>query len=328
MHAHVDHRIAALARAQHGVAARHQLRSIGVTDRAISHRLAAGRLHRVHRGVFAVGHEALSWRGRCMAAVLAVGGDAVVDGRMAARLHGAARPSWRAARRMRTITVLTTRNVRASHAGIRIRRTRHLPDEDRACIDGIPVVAPARLLVSLAAVETVTVLCKLIDELAYRSAFDAAATERCMARLHARNGCGHARLQDALARYAHGEHGSDSEFEERGLAWVTSLGVPIPACNVYVTAGGERMRIDVAWESIQVAVEFDGVGHARPSRRRQDLRRRTALRDDGWYLLIMTRERFMDPDERARYGRRLARVIQRRLRAPSHARAGMDASRA
>jgi len=40
---------------------------------SISERARGGRLHRLHRGVYAVGHRAPSWHSRWMAAVLACG---------------------------------------------------------------------------------------------------------------------------------------------------------------------------------------------------------------------------------------------------------------
>ena len=48
--------------------------------------MRAGRLHRVHRGVYAVGHPGLSSEGRWMAAVLACGDGAVLSHRSAAEL--------------------------------------------------------------------------------------------------------------------------------------------------------------------------------------------------------------------------------------------------
>jgi len=52
----VDEQIAVLAAAQHGVVALTQLRAIGIRSGAIYHRVRCGRLHQLHRGVFAVGH--------------------------------------------------------------------------------------------------------------------------------------------------------------------------------------------------------------------------------------------------------------------------------
>jgi predicted transcriptional regulator of viral defense system len=47
-----DHASARLAARQHGVVSRAQLRALGLSDSAVSSRFGAGRLHRVHRGVY------------------------------------------------------------------------------------------------------------------------------------------------------------------------------------------------------------------------------------------------------------------------------------
>jgi hypothetical protein len=69
----------ALARAQHGVITRAQLLELGYSADAIRHRLETGRLHEVHRGVYAVGRAQLSQLGRWMAAVLAGGEGALLS---------------------------------------------------------------------------------------------------------------------------------------------------------------------------------------------------------------------------------------------------------
>jgi predicted transcriptional regulator of viral defense system len=83
-----DAALAALAARQHGVVAGWQLIQLGVGRGAIKHRVAVGRLHRVHRGVYAVGHSAIGAEGRLMAAVLACGTAAVLSHRSAAWLWG------------------------------------------------------------------------------------------------------------------------------------------------------------------------------------------------------------------------------------------------
>jgi predicted transcriptional regulator of viral defense system len=68
-----DRRVAAKSARQHGVISIGQLREAGLSDDAVMGRVRAGRLHRLHRGVYAVGHPGLS-RERCwMAAVMACG---------------------------------------------------------------------------------------------------------------------------------------------------------------------------------------------------------------------------------------------------------------
>jgi very-short-patch-repair endonuclease len=83
-----DRVIANIARRQHGVVSTTQVQRAGLGPNARSARVKAGRLHRLHRGVYAVGHTQLTFEGRCMAAVLALGEGAAVSHRSAAALWG------------------------------------------------------------------------------------------------------------------------------------------------------------------------------------------------------------------------------------------------
>src|SRR4051794_4617794 len=84
----VDARVAAIAARQHGVIGHQQLVALGLSRQSVYRRIAAGYLHRIHRGVYAVGHKRLTQRGRWMAAVLAGGEDAHLSHRSAAALWG------------------------------------------------------------------------------------------------------------------------------------------------------------------------------------------------------------------------------------------------
>lgn len=139
----LDAEVAELARRQHGVVARRQLHDLGIGRDAVDHRLRAGRLHRVHRGVYAVGHPLLTRHGPWMAAVLTVEG-AVLSRRAAAALWGI-RPSDR-------LEITVPRPVR-SRARIEIHRER-LPEDEVTHHEGIPVTTPARTLLDLAATMT------------------------------------------------------------------------------------------------------------------------------------------------------------------------------
>src|SRR5688572_9648969 len=85
---HADIIIATLAVRQHGVVAWWQLRAAGITRGQLDFRIVTGRLHRVFRGVYAVGHRALTVEGRRMAAVLALGPGAVLSHPSAAEHWG------------------------------------------------------------------------------------------------------------------------------------------------------------------------------------------------------------------------------------------------
>jgi predicted transcriptional regulator of viral defense system len=81
-------RAGVLADRQHGAISREQLRRLGFKDGAISHAVATGRLHRVFRGAYALGHQRIAERGRLMAATLACGTGAVISHRSAGALLG------------------------------------------------------------------------------------------------------------------------------------------------------------------------------------------------------------------------------------------------
>jgi predicted transcriptional regulator of viral defense system len=154
----LDARLAALAARQHGVVARRQLRALGLHDTAITERVATGRLHRVHRGVHAVGHSVLTPRGRWMAAVLAGGPGAVLS-------HAAAGALWDLRRSAATrIDISVPRSGRAKRDGLRVHRPRNLPPDETTTHDGIPVTTPARTILDLAATLQTRPLERLLDQ--------------------------------------------------------------------------------------------------------------------------------------------------------------------
>jgi hypothetical protein len=69
------------------VIARAQLLGLGLSPAAIDRRVRAGRLHAIHRGVYAVGHPRIDVTGRRWAAVLACGAGAVLS-------HASAGDAW------------------------------------------------------------------------------------------------------------------------------------------------------------------------------------------------------------------------------------------
>jgi len=115
--ASADLLIARIARVQHGIVTTGQLVEAGLATSAISKRVQSGRLHRIHQGVYAVGHTGLSQEARWMAAVLACGPGAVLS-------HGAAAVHWGLLRPLDGSVDVTvpTHNGRKRRRGIRIHR--------------------------------------------------------------------------------------------------------------------------------------------------------------------------------------------------------------
>src|SRR3954452_22552385 len=154
----MDGAIASLGARQHGVVSRGQLRELGLADSAIVYRIASGRLHRVHRGVFAVGHRLLTARGRWSAAVLACGPGAVLSHASAAALWEM-RPSAAV-----YVDVTIRRTGRRTRQGIRIHRPRTLPPSEVTTREGIPVTTAARTILDMAALLGPTRLNRLLDQ--------------------------------------------------------------------------------------------------------------------------------------------------------------------
>jgi hypothetical protein len=106
---------------------------------------AAGRLHRVHRGVYAVGHIGLTPEGRWLAAVKACGPVAALSHFSLAMLF----ELMPVEDRLPEVTVVHGR--RRAPEGVRVHRTRSLHPEDVWRHRGIPTTSPERLLLDLAA---------------------------------------------------------------------------------------------------------------------------------------------------------------------------------
>jgi hypothetical protein len=70
--------VIALVERQHGVISRAQLLSLGIPRTTIQEWRRHRRLHTLHRGVYAWGHTAVPWQGRCVAGLLAAGAGAAI----------------------------------------------------------------------------------------------------------------------------------------------------------------------------------------------------------------------------------------------------------
>lgn len=139
-----DRALARLAANQHGVVSLDQLRAIGISADAAKHRVRTGRLHGVHRGVYAVGYSRLSDEGKWKAAVLACGPGAALSHRSAAALWGL----LPVCRGLIDVTV-PSHGGRRKRAGIRLHRSTSLHPANTTLRRGIAVTTPARTLADL-----------------------------------------------------------------------------------------------------------------------------------------------------------------------------------
>jgi len=242
-----DARVRALAARQHGVVSVAQLRRLGLTTSMIETRVGRGTLIRLHRGVYAVGHRQLRREGHWLAAVLAVGPEAVLSHRTAAALHGIGSSG--------VAVDVSTEADRRNAKAVRVHGRRRLDPVDVEVVDGIPVTTLARTLVDLAGTVARDRLSKALNEAEVRRVLDIRAVEDALVRVRQRRG-GHAALRAALAEMAdHGPALTKSELEDHFLALVVvAHGLPRPRVNANLAG----MQIDALWPGPRVAVELDG----------------------------------------------------------------------
>src|SRR3954453_13706859 len=137
--------VARVAAGQWGVLSLDELFACGLSPSPVLTRVRNGRLHPVHRGVYAVGHAKVPLEGRFLAAVKACGRTAVLSHHSAATLWGFM--PWE--ERPPEVTVLGT--APQAHPGLRVHRTTRLDLDDTTRHHGIPLTTPARTLLDLAA---------------------------------------------------------------------------------------------------------------------------------------------------------------------------------
>jgi very-short-patch-repair endonuclease len=233
----IDARIAEVARRQYGLVTSRQLEMAGLARSAISYRVGRARLHRVQRGVYAVGHSGLSDAARWMAAVLAMGDGAALS-------HASAAAHWGLLRPLRgpVDVSVTTRGGRRARAGIRVHRRPGLEAVDLTCYKEIPVTTPARTVADL--------------------------TKAVPPRLARR-----ARRQAEMLGLSLDDPGSDrtrSDLERDFLRFCRLHGLPTPEVNIRVG----RWVVDFLWRPQHLVVETDFYGYHRGSVAFEDDRQR------------------------------------------------------
>jgi predicted transcriptional regulator of viral defense system len=302
----LDRLIVAIAARQHGVIALAQLLALGLSPRAVRDRVASGRLHRIHQGVYAVGRLDLPIKGHWMAAVLACGEGAVLSHRSAATLHGLINA------RGGKIDVAIPRQSSISRPGIRVRRSTCLVAADCVMVDRIPCTSVPATLLALAATAPRNVLESACNQAELEWALDMRAIEELLDRRGAHPGS--ARLRAVLEIDDLGLDRTKSKLEKRFVWLAKEMGLPAPTINEWISIPGEEMQCDFVWHGQRVIVEVDAwETHRTRKAFYNDPRRDQLLLLAGWSVVRVTsRDLDEDPD-------RVVRVVRTMLKQRSGA---------
>jgi very-short-patch-repair endonuclease len=295
----LDRRLSELARRQHGVIAHGQLVELGLGASAIGAWAKRGRLHRIHRGVYALRYPTLTRNGHFMAAVLACGEGAALSHFSAAVLWGMLGDGG--------ATVHVTAERRRRRPGLIVHEAA-LPPGERAEQAGIPVTTPARTLVDLADVAPRRTVERAIDEAEFLRLDCTGLKPR-----PGRRGSG--ALSSVLVVHRPGSSRTRSHLEERFLAICDHHHLPRPEVNVHI----EGYECDFVWREQRLIVETDGAAaHGTARAMKRDPARDADLMVAGWRVWRLTYEQlFREPDAVAEQLVRLGVRPARRPAAPA-----------
>jgi very-short-patch-repair endonuclease len=251
---------------------RDQLVGLGFSAKAIEYRAQTGSLHRLQRGVFAVGHLSLPEGAVNAAALLYAGDDTVISHESAAAVWGLTpSPSFVA-------LTMIGRHARRQ-PNLHIHEVSVLDIRDARLHAGFPVTSPARTLIDCAVSPTID---RMLNEARALKLVKDAEIEAAMARCPGRKGTGPMRrLLEAEM-----ETGFTQSRAERCLKRIVgAAGLERPTFNTYV----EGIRVDAHWPRLRVVVEVDGYQfHGHWAAFQRDRARDNTLVGAGYIVLRFT----------------------------------------
>jgi very-short-patch-repair endonuclease len=276
----VDEAIAALAARQHGVVARRQLAALGVSQAAISRRRVAGKLHRLHQGVYAVGHPLLSRHGHWLAAVLACGPGAALS-------HASGAALWEVRATSATLIDVSVPTAGGRRRpGLRIRRT---PVLETTTKDWIAVTTVSQTLLDLAGTLPRRALERAIAQADIENLLDLSSLD-ALVRAHPKRR-GAARLRAAVDQ---SPTLTRSELENRFLEICPTHDLPTPHTSAIV----EGLEVDFLFPRSRLVVETDGwTYHRTRAAFERDRERDATLRRAGYTTLRFTDRQLADGAE-------------------------------
>lgn len=288
----LDRLIRRTATRQDGLIQHAQLLGHGLSLTQIHYRLRVGRLTRIHRGVYAVGHSAITRKARLRAATMIA-----TDVRL--RLFSAA--EWWSLISPRTGNVLVTSPRCIRRPGITATH-QTLPADELETDDGVPRTSVSRTLFDLAS-EGRDTFESALRKAEFRNLTSLLSVPDLLDRYPGARGT--TTIRSVLGAKLYLRH-TESWLEELFLPFLLDRGIELPQTNVTLEAEGHRYRVDCFWPSARLVVELDGRdAHARELAFESDRERDGNLLAAGYRVLRITRLQLeQEPD-----------LVERRLRA-------------
>jgi predicted transcriptional regulator of viral defense system len=270
-----ERKLEELAAQQHLVISRRQLLDGGLSVRTIERRVEAGRLRRLHRGVYFWGPGISDRKGRWLAAVLACGRGALLSHRSAATLWGLMHHPGTPAE--------VTASAGRRRPGI-VLHEGGIPPQDRAVVEQIPVTTVARTLFDLAEVDEQH-LQSAAEEADRLRLLDVSELEAVCARCPGRRALRPVRLLiDDLVTPVW----TRTRLEDKVISVCREYGLPMPSTNVLVLGH----EVDALWPNQKLIVEADSAAYHRHRAVFERDRKRDAARQvEGYRVIRLTHRR-------------------------------------
>jgi hypothetical protein len=282
----LDHQIAVLASAQHGVFTCAQALSLGATRNQVARRVQTGRWSPLAAGTYAIAGSPHTWRQQVAAAVLAAGGDAAASHCTAAALWGL--PGF--AEDGVEVSRLKSGSYRSPLAVV--RRTGLLPAHHVLACDGIRTTTPARTIFDLAGSVHPKRAERALDNALARKLVSLGRIRATHLELAEHGRAGSALIGELLEARGAGYVAPDSGLESLFLERAAERGLPEPARQVWLGHDGEIIgRVDLCYRDRRIVIEVDSERHHRTLLdRMSDEHRDEKLRRAGWHVVRVAEE--------------------------------------
>ena len=249
--------------------------SEAVTAGALTKTQLTTRCRRLFSDVYVMRDINVDAEVRAKAGWLWSGRRGVIAGFSAAALHGS---RWVDDRQV----VELIHDNRRNPAGIKAHRDR-IEDDEIVLIAGMPVTSPARTAFDFGCWYPTMTAVAAIDALARATNLKAVDIELLISRYAGRRGV--ARARDAIELF---DAGAQSPKESWLRVVLIQAGLPRPQTQIPVLNefGSAIAYLDMGWEDVKVAVEYDGEQHRSDrGQYRWDLRRLEMLQRLGWIIV-------------------------------------------
>lgn len=261
----------------------------GIGRRQLDAAVRNREVRRVLRGVYVPADLADTIELRVAAAARVLSPHAVACDRTAAWLHGV---DVRDYRDLDVVPPLESYTLRGHARTARPEcggGQRDLMPRDICAVDGLRVTTPLRTALDLGCKLSRRRAIAALDAFMRLHGVTVADMRRELPRYFRRRGVVQLRQLIPVA-----DPRSESPGESRTRLAIVDAGLPAPEPQYWVVVDGwPTYRLDLAYPHARVAVEYDGREfHEGDEQRTADERRRAWLRENGWTVIVVTRDSF------------------------------------